>query len=260
MTGAPSRPAADVRPPRRLLRILLPALLAPVVVFCAFTVAGMSPGAGRIALPGLATLAIYPVFARFVGEGRRAAAILAAVLWAISLSASLITHTARDPQTAGAGVLLGPGYRDEMFDYVASGEGRESDHARFVPQHLLHAGIFAVVTLLSGGVLGLVMGAVLVGYMSYYVGALAAGPHPLTAGLLGWPPWAIVRVVAFILLGAVLSRPLLVRLRGRPERLLAEPADRRLLGIALALLLLDILLKATFAPAWSQILRPCLPP
>jgi hypothetical protein len=43
---------------------------------------------------------VYPVFARSVAEGRRAAAILAALLWAASLSASLITHTARDPGTA----------------------------------------------------------------------------------------------------------------------------------------------------------------
>jgi len=258
MTGADASSA--VRRPPGLLFVLLPALLAPVAVFLAFAVAAASPAAGRIALPMLATLAVYPVFARCVTEGRRAAAITAALLWAASLSASLITHTARDPAAAGAGVFMGPPYRDEMFAFIASGQGRESDPARFVPQHLLHAGIFAVVTLASGGVLGLLMGAVLVGYMSYYVGALASGPHAMTAGLLGWPPYAVVRVVAFVILGAVLARPLLVRLRGRPERLLAQPADRRLLGTALALLLLDIVLKAVVAPAWAGILRPCLPP
>ncbi|HET8946345.1 MAG TPA: hypothetical protein VFQ07_05130 [Candidatus Polarisedimenticolia bacterium] len=260
MNGADAPARSDVLRPPRILFLVLPALLAPVAVFGAFVVAALSPPAGRVALPVFATLALYPIFARCVGEGRRAAAITAALLWAASLSASLITHVARDPGAAGAGVLMGPPYRDEMFAFLASGSGRESDPARFVPQHLLHAGIFAVATFVSGGLLGLAMGAVLVGYMSYYVGALASGPHPITAGLLGWPPWAIVRVIAFVMLGAVLARPLLVRLRGRPERLLAEPADRRLLGVALALLLFDIVLKATFAPAWSEILRPCLPP
>jgi hypothetical protein len=259
MTGGDASSGGGVRRPSRLLLLVLPALLAPVAVFLAFALAAASPAAGRLALPALATLAVYPVFARSVAEGRRAAAILAALLWAASLSASLITHTARDPGTAGAGVILGPPYRDEMFAFIASGQGRESDPARFVPQHLLHAGIFAVVTLASGGLLGLFMGAVLVGYMSYYVGALASGPHPLTAGLLGWPPYAVVRVVAFVILGAVLARPLLVRLRGRPERLFSQPADRNLLLVALALLLVDIVLKATFAPAWAEILRPCLP-
>jgi hypothetical protein len=240
------------------LRILLPAVLAPVAVFLAFALVSVSPVAGRIALPILATLAVYPVFAPFVAQGRRGAAILAALLWALSLSASLITHTRRDPQAAGAGVLMGPAYRDEMFAFIDSGSGRESDPARFVPQHLLHAGIFAVLTLATGGLVGLAMGAVLVDYMSFYVGALASGPRPLTAALLGWPPYAIVRVVAFVLLGAVLARPLLLRL-GRRAAPRFEPVDRRLLGIALGLLLLDILLKATFAPVWSIILRPCLP-
>jgi len=260
MTAGDASSGNAVRRPPGLLLLVLPALLAPVAVFLAFALAAASPAAGRLALPVLATLAVYPVFARCVGDGRRAAAITAALLWAASLSASLITHTARDPGTAGAGVVMGPPYRDEMFAFIASGQGRESDPARFVPQHLLHAGLFAVVTLASGGLLGLFMGAVLVGYMSYYVGTLASGPHPVTAGLLGWPPYAVVRVVAFVILGAVLARPLLVRLRGRPERLFAEAADRRLLGTALALLLVDIVMKATFAPVWSEILRPCLPP
>lgn len=239
--------------------VLLPALLAPVAVFAAFALAAASPGLGRFALPLCATLAIYPVFAKFVARGRKGAAVIAALLWAASFSAALITHTARDPDAAGPVVLMGPPYREEMFDFIATGSGRESDPGRFVPQHLLHACVFSVVTLLSGGLLGLAMGAVLVGYMSYYVGALASGPHPLEAGLLGWPPWAIVRVVAFVLLGAVLSRPLLQRLQGRRTGLMPDRSDRRTLSIALALLLFDIILKAAFAPMWSTLLRPCLP-
>ena len=245
--------------PRRFLPVLLPALLAPVAVFLAFALGFAAPAAGRAALPILATLAIYPVFARLVMAGRRGAAIAAALLWAASLSVSLISHTARDPEAAGHGVLMGPTYRDEMFQYVASGEGRESDPRRFIPQHLLHAGIFAVATLLSGGLLGLAMGTVLVGYMSYYVGALAAGPHPFTAGLLGWPPWAILRVAAFVLLGTVLARPLLLRLRGLRNEPLFAPADRRIAIIGVALLLADILLKSIFATTWATLLRPCLP-
>lgn len=245
--------------PRRLLPVLLPALLGPVVVFLAFALERVNPALGRAALPILATLAIYPVFARLVLAGRRGAATVAAILWAASLSFGLITHTARDPETAGRGVLMGPAYRAEMFQYVASGEGRESQPRRFIPQHLLHAATFAVVTALSGGLLGLAMGSVLVGYMSYYVGALAAGPHPLTAGLLGWPPWAILRVVAFVMLGTALSRPLLVRLFGRGSEPLFEPADRRIVLAALALLLVDIILKTIFATTWATLLRPCLP-
>jgi hypothetical protein len=256
MTGA-AAPEIREAPPR--WPIVLPALLAPVAVFAAFALAGASTALGRIALPVFATLAVYPVFAKHVSAGRKGTAVAAALLWAASFSISLITHTARDPDAAGPVVLMGPPYRAEMFEFIATGSGRESDPGRFVPQHLLHTGVFAVVTLLTGGLAGLAMGAVLVGYMSYYVGALASGPHPLEAGLLGWPPWAIVRVVAFVLLGAVLSRPLLLRLKGQRTRLWPDRSDRRTLSIALALLLFDIILKATFAPLWSTLLRPCLP-
>jgi hypothetical protein len=245
--------------PGRPLLVLAPALLAPIVVFVAFALGSAAPALGRAALPLLATAVVYPVFARLVIAGRRGAATTAALLWAASLSVSLITHTARDPVAAGPGVLMGPSYRDEMFTYVESGVGRESDPGRFIPQHLLHAGIFCVATLLSGGLAGLAMGAVLVGYMSYYVGALAAGPHPATAGLYGWPPWAILRVVAFILLGTVLARPLLLRLRGTPSAPWLERTDRRILFVAAALLLTDILLKSLFATTWATLLRPCLP-
>lgn len=251
--------SAGASAPRRLLPVLVPALLAPVVVFLAFVLEGLRPALGRAALPILATLALYPVFAALVAGGRRGAAIAAALLWALSLSVSLITHTARDPEAAGRGILMGPAYRDEMFQYVATGVGRESQPGRFVPQHLLHAGLFCVVTILSGGFLGLAMGAVLVGYMSYYVGALAAGPQPVTAALLGWPPWAILRVVAFVLLGTVLARPLLLRLRGARKAPLFEPEDRRILLAAAALLLVDIVLKTLFAATWAGLLRPCLP-
>ena len=251
--------SAGASAPRRLLPVLLPALLAPAAVFLAFAGGSMSPALGRAALPVLATLALYPFFARMVADGRRGAATAAALLWALGLSVSLITHTARDPEVAGRGILMGPPYRDEMFEYVATGIGRESQPGRFIPQHLLHAGLFCVVSILSGGLLGLTMGAVLVGYMSYYVGALAAGPQPLTAALLGWPPWAILRVVAFVLLGTVLARPLLLRLRGPRSAPLFEPADRRILLAAAALLVADIALKTAFATTWANLLRPCLP-
>jgi len=245
--------------PRRPLLVLLPAMLAPAAALAAVALAGPWPSLGRAALPALATAAVYPVFAFFVARGARRSAVLSALLWAASLSAAIIVLAARDPEGTGRAVLMGPSYRDEMFQYVASGAGRETDPGRFVPQHLLHAGLFSVVTLLSGGLLGLAMGSALVGYMSFYVGALAGGPHPATAALLGWPPWAIVRVVAFVLLGAVLARPLLVRLRGAPAAPLFEPDDRRLFLAAVLLLIADIVLKTTLAPTWSTLLRPCLP-
>jgi hypothetical protein len=77
----------------------------------------------------------------------------------------------------------------------------------------------------------------------------------MRAALLGWPPWAILRVVAFVLIGVVTARPLLGRLSGRDLR---SPVERRLLLAAAVLLLLDVALKTALATEWAAILRPCL--
>ena len=248
MTGSAAARATGAPAP---LVTLVPALLAPPAALL-----GLWSGQAFL-LPLLATAAIYPVYARLILRGRPGVAALAAVLWAAALSATVVTVTASDPARTGGAVLNGPAYRDEMFAFVASGSGRESQPARFVPQHFLHFAAFTALTLASGGALGLLLGAVLVDFMSYYVGALAAGPQPVLAAALGWPPWAVLRVVAFILLGTVLSRPVLARLAGRPP---ATMRVRAWVAAAVVLLLVDVALKALLAERWAALLRPCLGP
>lgn len=229
---------------------LIPALLAPVAVLIGFWTGG------RFLLPILATLAVYPILAILVLRGRFSLALIASVLWAISLSTTIIAVTAHDPAGAAEVVLNGPTYRDEMFDYIRTGHGRETEPGLYLPQHLVHLGAFIVLTVLSGGFLGIALGAVLVGYMSYYVGALAAaGSEPWLAFAIGWPPWAILRVVAYIMLGVVLARPLLSAVGRRA--ILPPPAGPWYITCA-ALLLLDVVLKGLLAPLWAVLLRPCL--
>ncbi len=246
--GGPDPPRAAFRPARWGL-IVLPSVLAPLAVFLG------SWAGGRILLPILATLAVYPVLALYVLRGRYGAAIAAVLLWAASLSGSIIALSARDPGLAGTIVLNGPEYRDEMFEYVRTGGGRETDPRRFLLQHLIHLVAFVLLTAISGGVLGIALGAVLVGYMSCYVGSLAAaGPVPWLAFTLGWPPWAILRVAAYVMLGAALSRPVLQAVARRR----VAPPPAWIWFVACGLLVLDALLKGLLAPAWSALLRPCL--
>jgi hypothetical protein len=246
MSGGLERPGAG----GGVLWSVLPALLAPPAAGLGFL------SGGRLLLPALATAAVYPIFAVLVARGRRGPAVAAALLWAASLSATTTWLTVRDPARAGAVILNGEAYRDEMFAFISTGAGRESDPAAFVPQHAAHLGLFALLTLASGGLLGLGMGAVLLGYMSYYVGALMGGAAPHLAALFGWPPWAMARVVGFVLLGALLSRPLLSRLARRP---IPAAGEGRLYLLAAAFLLADLLLKWLLAPRWPALLRPCLP-
>jgi hypothetical protein len=224
-----------------LLTIFLP-LLAAV------------PGGGW-ALIALAPLTLYPSFSRKVRAGDYFGAWQLGLLWALLLSAGVILLTIWWPAAARAGIVHGEPYRLEMFRWIATGEAPENDWHRFLPVHLAHFAVFVVLTWASGGYLGLALGAFLVAYMSYFVGAYAAASgHPFLGAVAAWVPWSVLRVLAFVLFGALFSRPLLTRRLwpfGRDEFL----HEHRLMGLALSGIVADLVLKALFAPAYGLFLR-----
>lgn len=224
---------------------LLPILLTPFLPLLA-----AAPG-GRWALPVLAPLAVYPAFAARVRERDYLGAWTLGVAWAFLLSLGVIALVHWRPQLAAAGILHGESYRREMFGWVVTGEAPENHPAVFIPQHLLHLALFLAATWISGGYLGLVMGAALVDYMSFFVGSFAvASGHPALGALAAWVPWSVLRVAAFVLLGAVFSRPLLVRRVWPFTR-----HEYQLMALAASGLLADVLIKAALAPAYGRILR-----
>jgi len=208
------------------------------------------PG-GRWILPAVAPLTVYAAFAARVRERDYLGAWTLGVAWAFLLSLGVVALVHWQPHLASAGILHGEDYRGEMFGWVATGEAPENHPAVFIPQHLLHLAVFLAATWLSGGYLGLVMGAALVDYMSYFVGSFAvASGHPVLGALAAWVPWSVLRVAAFVLLGAVFARPLLARKPWPFTRL-----EHSLMALAASGLLADILIKATLAPAYGRFLR-----
>jgi hypothetical protein len=81
---------------------------------------------------------------------------------------------------------------------------------------------------------------------------VATSSHPPASAILGWHPWAVIRIIAFVMIGVVLSAVLLSRVMKFPYALRDE---RRWLQMAGALLILDIALKWALAPAWQRILK-----
>lgn len=208
------------------------------------------PG-GAWVLPLVAPLTLWPAFRERVGARDYLAAWTLGMAWALLLSAGVILAVLWWPEAARAGILHGEVYRQEMFGWIRTGVAPENSPRLFIPQHLLHLGVFLLLTWASGGYLGLVLGAFLVAYMSYFVGSYAAASgHPLLGSVLAWVPWSVVRVCAFVLLGALFSRPLLARRLWPFERW-----EVRLMALAFAGLLVDILVKAFFAPSYGLFLR-----
>lgn len=205
---------------------------------------------GHYLWPVLAPLAIYPTFAAFVRSRRYGAAWSLGMAWALLLSLGVVFQVHAAPDLA-ATLLNGEPYRQEMFHWIATGEGSEGELAQFLPIHLSHLAAFVVLCWLSGGYLGLALGAVLTGYMSYFVGSYAvAAQAPVAGFFLAWVPWSVVRVAAFVLLGSLLARPLLVRRPWPFERL-----ELRLFALGLAGIATDILVKALVADGYGLMLR-----
>jgi hypothetical protein len=225
-----------------------PLLLTPFLPLLALL--GALPG-GRWILPLAAPLTLWFAFRERVREGDYYRAWTLGIVWAWLLSLGVIVLVLWMPDAARGGIWNGEPYRQEMFGWIATGNAPDNHPSVFIPQHLLHLAVFLALTWVSGGYLGLVLGAALVGYMSYFVGSYAAASgHPFLGSLAAWVPWSVIRVCAFVLLGTLFARPLLVRR--------AWPFGRRevrLMGLAAIGLVADIVIKALGAPAYGLFLR-----
>lgn len=207
--------------------------------------------AGGWWLVAVAPLTLYPSFSRKVRAGDTFGAWQLGLLWALLLSAGVILLAIWWPEAARTGIVHGEPYRQEMFGWIATGTGKENDWHRFLPEHLLHLAVFLLLTWASGGYLGLVLGAFLVAYMSYFVGSYAAASgHPWLGSAAAWVPWSVMRVMAFVLFGALFARPLLVRRVWPFGR-----EDYRLMALAASGIAADLLIKIFFAPSYGVFLR-----
>jgi hypothetical protein len=203
-------------------------------------------------IPILNTLASYPFMVLALKRGDLRLAVGRMLIWALAMGATATLLSYARPAQTGLLFLRAPAYRTEMFNWVLTGIGQESTPSQFIPQQIGHAALFAGLALASGGALAMPMGAVLMNYMGHYVGTLAeTSARPGRTLLLAWHPWAVIRVISFVVIGVVLSTPLLSRI-GKFK--VDWKTARLLLAWACAGLVLDVLLKTLLAPAWQRVL------
>ena len=205
-----------------------------------------------VLLPILNTLASFPFMVLALRRGDLRLASTRMLLWALTMGIVATMLSFARPAQTGTLFLRGEAYRTEMFAWVMTGQGAESTPSQFIPQQAGHAALFSGLALATGGVAAMPMGAVLMNYMGHYVGTLAGSSRrPALTMMLAWHPWAVIRVISFVVIGVVLSAPLLSRVgRFRVDR----RAARTLLLWACAGLIADIVLKTLLAPAWQRLL------
>lgn len=205
----------------------------------------------KILLPLLNVAFAYPVLFTLVADGKRNRAIGTMLFWALCLTIVMIAATVQFHGRAEMSVINGKDYANEMLRWVRTGDTRENHPSQFAPQHLLHFCLFAILSTATGGLASLFMGAILMNYMSFYVGTLVlAAQHPIAIALLGWQPYAIVRVISYVMIGIVLGEPLISRLMKR-----SYDFARKIFLVALCGIVLDIVIKSLIAPAWGLMLR-----
>ncbi|HXK08809.1 MAG TPA: hypothetical protein VMT70_04105 [Vicinamibacteria bacterium] len=211
-------------------------------------------------LPVLNALPAYLVLVHRLRKGERGGAVRATLWWAATVAVVGTVAFVWWPEPLGRLVVHGPAYKSEMFRWIRTGHGTEGDIRLFLPEHLVHLGAFLVVGLGTGSAGAILMGAVLMNYMSYYVASLAkAGVPSWAVTLLGWQPWAIARVAAFATLGVLLAEPLLTLVFPSAKERLKATTRAAYVVAAMSGLLTDWFLKFLLAPTWGRWLRALLP-
>ena len=209
---------------------------------------------GKPALvPILNTAASFPFMVAALRAGNTRLAIVRMLLWAATLAVCATVLSYYRPLPTNRLFLRGADYRNEMFAWVQTGRGAESTPSVFIPAQARDAAIFSAAALATGGAVAMTMGAVLMNQMGHYVGALAAwSARPALTMILGWHPWAVIRIISFVVAGVVLAIPGLAFV-GRFSADWRREMRIYLPWAALGLVL-DVVLKAFLAPAWQRLL------
>ena len=227
-------------------------MIAAAIVLCTVASYGIGWVAAVPALvPLLNTAASVPFMVLALKRGDLQLAIARMLLWALTMAVCATALSYARPVQTDTLFLRGAAYRTEMFTWVMTGRGAESTPSVFIPQQIGHTALFVTLALVTGGTVAMLMGAALMNYMGHYVGTLAANSaRPAATVMLGWHPWAVIRVISFVVLGVILAVPLLSRVTTLPRLRSVRPY----LVAASCGLVLDVVLKWLLAPLWQRLL------
>jgi hypothetical protein len=203
-------------------------------------------------VPVICILPAYPLMILYLKEKQHLKAILLMLIWAAVLGISMTLIIYLFPNAAKEHILNGENYKNQMLEWVLTGIGKESTPAQFIPYHIFELIIFIILSLCSASLLSIILGAFLMNYMAYYVANLALIGKNNWLLILGWHPWSLLRIISYVILGVVLSEPLLSKITHNKYNY--KPV-RKYFIIAILFWLSDLILKALLAPYWQKILK-----
>lgn len=162
----------------------------------------------RWALPAVQGAFGFLAFGAAWKQGGPVAGAIAVAGWVAGSTAASLSRLRADPAAADALVLRAAAYRASMLDWLRSGRGFEGRATGTAREHLRELAVYLFAALVSGNALAIVLGAVLLNSMNAWVASLLrAARRPWTVRALGWPPWSVLRVLGYVMLGAACAAP-----------------------------------------------------
>ena len=204
----------------------------------------------KAALPVLTTISVYFPFLLEAQVSLLHGMVLL-LFWAMLQSILVLYFSFRDPAAMANLIWNAEEYTQRMLLWIESGEFPEGSARSVLYVHLKQMLMYCLLAFGSANMLSLMLGSALLNYMNYYVAQLASGSRKkLLAFCIGWNPWSIVRVIAFLYLGIVFGAPSLSLFLPIEFSFSAMALIPGILGI-----LFDVAVKILVAPSWSRKLR-----
>lgn len=126
------------------------------------------------------------------------------LFWTVVQTIAVLLAAYCWPKLMARSIWRAESYTESMFNWIETGVLPEGPPASVVIFHVRQTLVYCALALISANFLSLVLGSALLNYMNYYVAQLALRSRkPLTAFILGWNPWSLIRVISFLWLGTV---------------------------------------------------------
>jgi hypothetical protein len=210
----------------------------------------------QICLPLLSAAVLIPMFLWALRQGRPRRAIALALFWVAVQSASVIVASLLFQDSAWRAVQGGLEYRTAWLQWISGGPLVSMAPALNYARQGIDLVIYALAMALTGGVAGLLLLTLALDRLNFTVASLmAAAPQPALLVVAAWPLWMIVRLVGYIIVGAVLAEPI-AGLDLRPAYLAIWLRARwRLLLLGLGVILLGVALQLLLSPLYKTIMQ-----
>jgi hypothetical protein len=142
-----------------------------------------------------------------VGPAWAAAAV---GMWIVGTTAASVYVFVSHPKETDERVIRAAPYRQSMLAWLESGNGPEKRPAATAASHLREAIWYTAAALATANFASLTLGAILLNEMNAYVATLLrAATRVGIVLLLAWNVWSVIRVAAYVLIGAAAAAPLL---------------------------------------------------